>query len=158
MRAARPLLLLILTLLAAACDRAATITGPAELVGAWAVSNPAPEGAHTEQRMTFGSEGNFTAEVRWYGFYGLPADEQTGYMVSRGSYRLEGTTLVVRLTRQEQWQKYAVGENPSVETIRDPRWNEAGSVHVDGDRMTFTYVSAPADAPQVFTEEYRRVR
>lgn len=131
--------------------------GSADVVGQWLVTYPASDGAHTEQRLTFGADGSFSTELLWIGFYGLPADEVTGYMRTRGQYRVEGGRLMLRVTRAEEWQKYAVGPNPSVATP-DPVWGERGTVRVQGDRLIHTYVSAPADAPQTFTEIYRRER
>ena len=81
----------------------------------------------------------------------------TGYWRTRGRYRMEGDRLMVAITRSEEWQKYAVGPNPSVSTPR-PVWGERGTVDVDGDRLIHTYVSAPADRPETFTEVYQRER
>lgn len=128
-----------------------------EVVGEWLLTSRAGEGAHTESRMKFGEDGSFSTEYLWIGFYGRPADEVTGYMRTQGSYRLNGDKLYVSTTRVEQWQKYAVGENPAI-TTPTPAWDERGTLARDGDRLIHTYVSAPADAPQTFTEVYRRER
>lgn len=128
-----------------------------DVVGEWLVTYPANDGAHTEMRMKFEADGSYSSELLWIGFYGLPANEVTGYMRSRGEYRMDGDRLMLRITRAEEWQKYAAGPNPSVSTP-EPRWNAWGTLAVEGDRLIHTYVSAPADAPQTFTEVYRRQR
>lgn len=161
MRIARILSLLVPALLAAAaCARITDVLvpgGSVNVVGDWVATYPANDGAHTEERMKFGEDGAFRSEVLWIGFYALPADEVTGYMRSEGRYRVEGDRLMVAITRSETWQKYAVGPNPSVATPA-PAWGDHGRVAVDGDRLTRTYVSAPADAPQTFTAVYHRER
>jgi hypothetical protein len=70
---------------------------------------------------------------------------------------MEGDNLLVATSRSEEWQKYAVDPNPGISTP-NPIWVERGTVDVDGDRLTHTYVSAPADRPETFTEVYRRER
>jgi hypothetical protein len=160
----------ILPLLAAALLGTAACSGADDLlvpdtwvasvsvVGQWVSSMPANDGAHTEERMTFGDDGSFSSEILWIGFHGRPAAEVTGYYRTRGSYALDGDRLMVRTTRAEQWQKYAVGENPSVVTTSNPIWTERGTLAVAGDRLLHTYVSAPADAPETFTQVYQRER
>jgi hypothetical protein len=134
------------------------VTAPSvNVVGEWLITYPANEGAHTENRMKFGADGSYSSELLWIGFYGLPADEVTGYLRMQGQYRLEGDRLMLRITRAKQWQKYAAGPNPSVGTP-EPAWWENGTLAVEGDRLIHTYVSAPADAPETFTEVYRRER
>lgn len=128
-----------------------------EVTGDWLLTYPANDGAHTETRMKFGADGSFSSELLWIGFYDRPADEVTGYLRTQGRYRMEGDRLLLAVTRSEEWQKYAVGPNPSVNTPL-PRWSERGTLAVDGDRLIHTYVSAPADAPQTFTEVYHRER
>lgn len=125
--------------------------------GEWLTTYPANNGAHTETRMKFGADGSYSSELLWIGFYGLPAGEVTGYLRMRGQYRVEGDRLMLRIVRSEIWQKYAVGENPSVATPF-PTWSEHGTLAVDGDQLIHTYVSAPADRPETFTEVYRRER
>jgi hypothetical protein len=157
----------ILPLLAALCatagcsgtdDLLPEVTAPSvNVVGEWLTTYPANDGAHTETRMKFGADGSFSSELLWIGFHGLPAGEVTGYLRMRGQYRLDGDRLMLRIVRSEIWQKYAVGENPSVSTPF-PTWNENGTLAVDGDQLIHTYASAPADAPETFIEVYRRER
>jgi hypothetical protein len=163
MRTIRILPLLLFALFATAgCSRMddllPEVTAPSvNVVGEWLTTYPSNDGAHTETRMKFGADGSYSSELLWIGFYGLPAGEVTGYVRMQGQYRLEGDRLMLRITRAEQWQKYAVGENPSVSTPR-PVWGENGTLAVEGDQLIHTYVSAPADAPETFTEVYRRER
>jgi hypothetical protein len=163
MRTLRILSLLAALLFAAAgCagmdDLLPDVLEPSEnVVGEWVVTYPANDGAHTEMRMKFGADGSYSSELLWIGFYGLPADEVTGYWRTQGRYRMEGDNLLVATSRSEEWQKYAVGPNPGISTP-NPIWVERGTVDVDGDRLTHTYVSAPADKPETFTEVYRRER
>jgi hypothetical protein len=141
-------------------DDVLTAVRPGESVdvaGNWLLTYPANDGAHTEMRMKFGADGSYSSELLWIGFYDLPADEVTGYWRTEGRYRMDGNRLLLALTRSEQWQKYAVGPNPSVNTPL-PRWTERGTLAVDGDRLIHTYVSAPADAEETFTEIYHRER
>lgn len=128
-----------------------------DVTGTWLVTHPANDGAHTEMRMKFGADGSFSSELLWIGFYDLPADEVTGYWRTQGRYRMEGDRLLLAITRSEEWQKYAVGPNPSVSTSA-PTWSGRGTLAVDGNRLIHTYVSAPADAPETFTEIYHRER
>jgi hypothetical protein len=162
MRTIRILALLAALVTTAGCsgmdDLLPEIAAPSvDVAGEWVLMYPANDGAHTETRMKFGADGSYRSELLWIGFYGLPAGEVTGYMRTRGQYRLEGDRLMLRIVFAEEWQKYAVGPNPSVSTPR-PVWGERGTLAVDGDRLLHTYVSAPADAPQTFTEVYRRER
>lgn len=164
MRTFRLLALLAATLLAsAACSGVDDVLssvipeGSVNVEGEWLLAYPGNEGAHTETRLTFGADGSYSMELLWIGFYGLPADEVTGYQRTQGQYRMEGDRLMLRITRSEHWQKYAVGPNPSVATPA-PAWGENGTLRRDGDRLIHTYVSAPADAEQTFTEVYRRER
>lgn len=151
------LLLLALPLLVQGCD-GGSATGPTELRGEWLATHRLSDGARTEDRFYFGADGTFRHEYLWYGFHGLPATELTGYSRTAGRYRVEGDSLHVLVGGRESWQKLAVGPNPTVTRVRRPRWAEHGTVRVEGDRLFHTTVSAPADAPQVFTQEYRRVR
>lgn len=162
MRITRILPLLLAVLVAATgCsqvnDLLPDVGGGENVEGQWLLTYPANEGAHTEMRMKFGGDGSYSSELLWIGFYGLPADEVTGYLRTEGEYRMEGDRLMLRITRSEQWQKYAVGPNPSVSTPT-PAWSPWGTLDVDGDRLIHTYVSAPADAEETFTEVYRRER
>lgn len=163
MRTLRLLALLAAALFAAAgCSATddlltAVRPGDVDVVGDWLLTYPANDGAHTETRMKFGADGSFRSEVLWIGFYELPADEVTGYWRAQGRYRMEGDRLLLAITRSEMWQKYAVGPNPSVDTSV-PRWSDRGTLAVDGDRLTHTYVSAPADRPETYTEVYHRER
>jgi hypothetical protein len=164
MRTFRILALLGVALFAStACsgvDDVLTAVRPGESVdvaGNWLLTYPANDGAHTEMRMKFGADGSYSSELLWIGFYGLPADEVTGYWRTAGRYRMDGNRLLLAITRSEQWQKYAVGPNPSVSTPL-PRWTARGTLAVDGDRLIHTYVSAPADAEETFTEIYHRER
>lgn len=161
MRTIRILPLLAAALLAVTgCSRIdALLPGSSleNMVGQWLLTYPAEGDAHTEMRMTFAEDGSYSSELLWIGFYGLPADEVTGYWRTWGEYRMEGDRLMVRLTRSEQWQKYAAGPNPSV-TTPEPVWGDRGTVDVDGNRLIHTYVSAPADAEETFVEVYRRER
>ncbi|HEX6368113.1 MAG TPA: hypothetical protein VF006_04210 [Longimicrobium sp.] len=164
MRIFRLVALLATTLVAsAACSgvddvlSAVIPEGSVNVEGEWLLTYPANEGAHTETRMKFGADGSYSSELLWIGFYDLPADEVTGYLRTQGQYRMEGDRLMLRVTRAEEWQKYAVGPNPSVSTPA-PGWGERGTLRRDGDRLIHTYVSAPADAPQTYTEVYRRER
>lgn len=159
MRRIRTAVLLAATLFAAArCSGADLFTADsAGVVGRWLVEYPANDGAHTEQRLTFGADGSYASELLWIGFYGRPADEVTGYLRTRGQYRVRDGVLMLRIERQEEWQKYAVGPNPAVSTPR-PVWGDHGTVRVEGDRLIHTFVSAPADAPETFTVTYRRER
>jgi hypothetical protein len=153
-------LLLALVVAATGCSRVGDLlpdAGDENVEGEWLITYPANEGAHTETRMKFGGDGSYESEVLWIGFYGLPADEVTGYWRTEGEYRMEGNLLMLRITRSEEWQKYAVGPNPSVSTPKSV-WSDRGTLDVDGDRLIHTYVSAPFDAPQTFTEVYRRER
>ncbi|WP_420130423.1 hypothetical protein [Longimicrobium sp.] len=129
--------------------------GAVNVEGEWMLSYPANEGAHTETRLTFGAGGSYSSEILWIGFYGLPADEVTGYLRTKGQYRMDGDRLMLRITRAEGWQKYAVGPNPSVSTPV-PTWWEHGTLEVRGDKLVHTYVSAPADREETFTEVYQR--
>jgi hypothetical protein len=162
MRTIRILSLLAVLFATAGCSRMDDLLPEIEapsvnVAGEWLLTYPANDGAHTEMRMKFAADGSFGSELLWIGFYGLPADEVTGYMRTSGRYRMEGDRLMLRIVFAEEWQKYAVGPNPSVSTPR-PVWSERGTLAVDGDRLIHTYVSAPADAPQTFAEVYRRER
>lgn len=123
--------------------------------GDWVFPYPANEGAHTETRLKFGADGSYSSELLWIGFYGLPADDVTGYLRTAGQYRMEGDRLLLRIIRSETWQKYAVGTNPSVSTSV-PTWLRRGTLEVRGDKLVHTYVSAPGDADETFTEIYQR--
>lgn len=157
MNALRTCVLLTCSTLASACDNH-RIAGPEEMRGEWLLVRRVDNGARTEQRMTFAADGSLRSETQWLGFYGLPATEVTGYMRQNGRKRFEGSTLLLRIERSETWQKYAVGPNPSVVTVRKPEWTERGSVRVEGDQLLHTFVSAPADAPETFTAVYQRLR
>ncbi|HEU4881866.1 MAG TPA: hypothetical protein VFT45_06470 [Longimicrobium sp.] len=163
MRTIRILPLLLATCFATAgCsgsdDLLPEVTAPSvSVVGEWLTTYPANDGAHTETRMKFGADGSYSSELLWIGFYGRPADEVTGYLRTRGKYRMEGDRLMLAIDFAETWQKYAVGPNPSVSRPR-PVWGERGTLAVAGDQLIHTYVSAPADAPETFTEVYRRER
>lgn len=165
MRTSRILSLLAVVMLAssAACDGGGdllvpdTMMGSVNVVGEWVAAYPASDGAHTEERMKFGASGSYSSEVLWIGFYGRPADEVTGYLRTQGRYRMEGDRLMLLVTRVEEWQKYAVGPNPSLSTP-DPVWAGRGTLEVEGDRLIHTFVAAPLDAPETFTQVYQRER
>jgi hypothetical protein len=163
MRTIRILPLLAAILFAApACSHVDNLLPDADgpsvnVVGEWVQTYPADEDAHTETRMKFGADGSYRSEILWIGFYGLPADEVTGYVRTRGEYRLEGDRLMLRITRAEHWQKYAAGPNPVV-TTPEPTWWQHGTLDVRGGHLIHTYVSAPTDAEETFTEVYRRER
>lgn len=156
MKSLRMSALVILLLLAAACDRD-PLLGPPELHGEWRLVHQAQEG-HTEHRLTFGADGGYRSELRWYGFYGHPATVVTGYATATGAYRLDGDELRLRIARTEEWQMYAVGPNPSVQKVLAPSWERAGTVDLNGDELRYTFVSAPLDVPVVTTAVYQRLR
>jgi hypothetical protein len=155
----RVLPLLLLALLAA-CETATG--GPSEesvrVQGEWLAIHPGNDGARTEQRMIFGDDGSYQFEILWYGNYGLPSTELTGYSRSGGSYRVAGERLEVRTEHSAHWQKYAVGTNPSIVVVPNPQWGDHGTVRVVGNSLLHTFTSAPADAPITSTETYVRVR
>ncbi|HEX8362726.1 MAG TPA: hypothetical protein VF613_21570 [Longimicrobium sp.] len=151
----RILSLLALALLAA-CDPAVVTSSP-EMTGEWLAVFPSENGARTEQRMTYGEDGSYTFEIIWYGFYNLPSSEVTGRSRATGQYRLSGGRLELRI-RQEEWQRYAAGPNPSVTVHDDAEWSGHGTVRIEGDRLLHTFVSAPADAPIESTLAYLRAK
>jgi hypothetical protein len=156
MRSLRSSALVVLILLTAACDRD-PLLGPSELRGEWRLVHQAQEG-HTEHRLTFGADGKYRSELRWYGFHGHTSTVVTGYATTTGAYRLEGDELLLRIVRSEEWQMYAVGPNPSVQKVLAPRWARAATVELQGDELYYTFVSAPLDVPVVTTAVYQRLR
>jgi len=149
MRAIRSLFLFALALQLAGCDTGA-IAGPAELHGSW-VFTPGG-GTDSEHRLEFGPGGGFRASTEFY----TDAGELVEYTRVAGRYRVEGDRLFVLRVREERWAKHAAEPRRVVERAFPPKWAEVATVRVEGDRLAYSFVSAPLDVPETFTWIYRR--
>lgn len=139
---------------AAGCTDGLVDTNPPAMVGTWLMSHPGLAGGRTETRMTFAQDGAYSSEMRWV----TGSGETMGHVRVRGHYRMEGDHLLLRITRSEEWQAGAAGPNPAVDRRLLPQWQEHGTVSVDGEFLTHTFVSAPFDAPETHFVIYHRKR
>jgi hypothetical protein len=152
MRAIRFLFLLALALHLAGCDTGA-IAGPAELHGTW-VFTPTAGMMDSEHRLHFGPGGGFRASREFY----TDAGELVEYTRVTGRYRVEGDRLFVLRVREERWAKHGAEPRRTGERAFPPEWAEVATVRVEGDRLTYSFVSAPLDIPETFTWIYHRER
>ena len=156
MRSFRALVLLAATALAAAgcTDDPPLAPEAAGAVGQWVFVRPADAGARMEHRISFGDDGTYAFETLYFGFHGRPADEVTSYLRGRGRFRLDDDVLMLQVARTEEWS----WRMDPVVYWGERTWNQQGTVHVEGDRLTHTFVSMALDSPQTVTMVYQRER
>ena len=155
---ARSALLALLCALAPACALLVE-PGPGAPVGDWATPREAlsPTGSH-EDLLALAPDGRFVAESRMYGVYpGQPADLLSASSRTEGRYRVEGDRHHFEpesLTSDDTFG--GRGET----TVQAPYpyggVYEGATFRVDGDRLTLTYTTYPADAPETTRRTFRR--
>lgn len=159
----RPLLLvLLLSIAAAACNRLVAPTSDA-LTGEWVgpretwSDGVSPD--HMDRLVTFGADGSYRFEVRIYGAYGQPAAQLSSWSKTEGRYRLEGDRLLVKLEATTSWDSfYGADSQERVERLDSSGYADSGQLRLRGDELVHTYLSYPADAPVETVMVYRRAR
>lgn len=155
-------LLLIAGITAVGCDRQSLLPVPEAVAGEWMAEpyrwsdNWSPK--RTDQLLTLGADGGYTWEVRSYGGYGKSESELTFFSKVIGEYRVEGDRLQVRLAQQVTWDSFYGNPKPRVEDLSSRGWTDHGTLELKGDRLTHTYISYPADAPETTVVIYQRIR
>lgn len=155
---ARPSLLALLCALTAACSPL-TEAVSGGLVGDWATQREAlsPAGAH-EDLLSLGADGRFVAESRAYGAYpGQSADRLSASSRTEGRYRAEDGRLRFEPVSLTVYDTFG---GRAETTVHAPYpyggVYERARFDVDGDRLTLTYVTYPADAPETTRRTFRR--
>ncbi len=157
MRARSSLLVLVCAVLASCSALVDPVSGG--FVGDWATEREAlsPTGSH-ENLLSLGSDGRFVAESRMYGVYpGQPADQLAASSRTEGSYRAEDGRLHFQ---PESLTTFDTFEGRAKTTVHRPYpyggVYEGAEFEVDGDRLTLTYLTYPADAPVETRRTFRR--
>ena len=156
----------VLALLATGCREVAPPLIPelqaSGLVGQWktAPQNLSPQG-WMQYEKTFDARGRFTDRVRTYGLYpGQARNTLSAYHEGVGTYRIEGDRLFFRQERLSDWDSF-YGANSPVRTTKltgADGASEGMTFVLDGDVLTFHYLSYPADAPVPTTARFTRSR
>lgn len=128
-------------------------------VGDWATERKAlsPAGTH-ENLLGLGADGRFVAESRMYGAYpGQPAGQLSASSRTEGSYRAEDGRLHFQ---PESLTTFDTFEGKPKTTVHRPYpyggVYQGAEFDVDGDRLTLTYITYPADAPVETRRTFRR--
>ena len=157
MRARSSLLVLLCALLASCSALVDPVSGG--FVGDWATEREAlsPTGSH-ENLLSLGADGRFVAESRMYGAYpGQPAGQLSASSRTEGSYRAEDGRLHFQ---PETLTTFDTFEGRAKTTVHRPYpyggVYEGAEFDVDGDRLTLTYLTYPADAPVKTRRTFRR--
>jgi hypothetical protein len=157
MRARSSLPVLLCALLASCSAPVEPVSGG--FVGDWATEREAlsPAGTH-ENLLSMGADGRFAAESRMYGAYpGQPADRLSASSRTEGSYRAEDGRLRFE---PESLTTFDTFEGRAMTTVHRPYpyggVYEGAKYEVDGDRLTLTYLTYPADAPVETRRTFRR--
>ncbi len=151
-------LLAPLCALAAACS---PLLGPDSggLVGDWATEREAISATGSyEDRLSLDADGRFVSETRMYGAYpGQPADLLSSFSRTEGTYRAEDGRLHLEPRSLTTYDTFG-GEGKTTVQTPSPYGGvyEAARFQVDGDRLTLTYVTYPADAPETTRRTFRR--
>lgn len=136
--------------LLAAC---ASITEPVpeELIGTWITAEYAfnPQG-HFQRQITFTRRGRFTLTHTSYGLYeGQPANEVSGFSESRGRFQVTGDRVDIQPESLTTWDRFW-NEKPRTEKPHPfARLLEDCRYELRGDSLVLTYITFPADAPEI---------
>lgn len=136
-------------------------TGPraAGLAGDWTTEREALRpGGSRESRLSLAGDGRFVSESRAYGVYpGQAAEQLSSTSRVAGGYRADGDRLLFRAESLTTYDTFGGREETRVQ---DPypygAVYEGATFRVEGDRLTLTYTTYPADAPVRTSRQFRR--
>ncbi|MBA3891272.1 MAG: hypothetical protein H0X64_12160 [Gemmatimonadaceae bacterium] len=148
----------LLLAVASGCGTPTEPRSAERLVGSWRdLSEASGHAGPSEVVLTIGSDRSFTWDMRVYGAHpGQDPSAVSGYMTIFGTYTTNGNSLRFTGERRVGWDR-ALGPDVVEEAYEQDMYENA-TFQVIRNTLVLRYTTYPADAPQLTTKIFVRVR
>lgn len=148
-------LILIITIAFSCQKEEVCVIGNRALIGSWADTVSVTDGGTFVDELTLHESGLFTKIINSYGVYeGQDELDLSGWHILSGTFSQEGDRLNFQSEKAVSWDSFS-GDDPIAKVEKQTIFENC-TFTIHDDLLELSYITYPADAPEITIKVYRR--